>query len=240
MRGACLLLMWTLLLGPAVAETSRTWVPKGECVIVCGGVSLRSWERLRLRDDRHDNWWKNFVRASTIRTKALRREHGDRMRITWLVHRPSYVARGREERQNLLALIKTVEPAYGVKVRWVDTSAAVISYVNDGRSQSNKILSFDYFGHSNKYCLLLDYSSEILGASKHFIHVRDLSKISSRAFAPGAHIQSWGCFTGQYMSQEFLRATGHRMLGATGKTDYSGVDEWREPFISTPGARWRW
>ena len=37
-------------------------------VVMCGGPALRQWEGLRIQPDRHDNWWANFVRASTIRT----------------------------------------------------------------------------------------------------------------------------------------------------------------------------
>ena len=40
-------------------------------VVMCGGPALRQWEGLRIQPDRHDNWWANFVRASTIRIAQI-------------------------------------------------------------------------------------------------------------------------------------------------------------------------
>ena len=40
-------------------------------------------------------------------------------------------------------------------------------------------------------------------------------------FARNAFVKSWGCHTGESMSKKFYEATGTRMIGAIGRTDYS-------------------
>jgi|MDTC01.1.fsa_nt_gb hypothetical protein len=178
------------------------------------------------------------MRPSTIRMKHLRKAHGPTMRFTWLMYRPGYIMRGKEEVKDLLRIIKMVEPAYKVLVRWLETVEGVFDYINQERTHANKTLILGYFCHSNRYAILLYYSSEILGASKAFVHVRDLSKIFRRAFASGADIKSRDCYTGQYMSQDLRKLTSHKMWEATGKTDYAGVDEWQEPFLPSRDSRW--
>jgi hypothetical protein len=97
------------------------------------------------------------------------------------------------------------------------------------------ICDFEYFGHSNKYCFMFDYSGVIYGASTSWLHEKDLSRINGSAFTRDAYCKSWGCHTGESMSRAWKRATGLPMWGAIGKTDYSspggGV------FLS-PGGRW--
>jgi hypothetical protein len=94
------------------------------------------------------------------------------------------------------------------------------------------VLSIDFFGHSNKHCFLLDYSAEIIGVSKQWIHERDLSRIRRGIFARNAQCQSWGCHTGESMSAVWKRATGQTMIGARGKTDYRVVGQGIMPVVS--------
>jgi hypothetical protein len=100
-----------------------------------------------------------------------------------------------------------------------------------------KVSGFEFFGHSNKFCFVFDYSNHILGASKSFLHQGDLKRLNRKAFAKGAYAKSWGCHSGESFSQEFRRVTGVKMIGAIGKTDYSESYKGTLPFVSN-GGRW--
>lgn len=209
-----------------------------EFVILSGGPALRKWEDLRRPQDQHDRWWGNFIRTARIRIEQLRRAHGESAEITWLVYKRGYTVRGREEGRSLIELIHSVRDKYGVRLVWFDTGDEVIRYINSGKNRRRtKIASFDFFGHSNKFCFLFDYSAEIIGASRSFLHQRDLRKIKRGAFDRHARCTSYGCHTGESMSRLWRSATGVRMRGANGKTDYSRSYEGTLPFIS-PGGFW--
>ncbi|HSP44164.1 MAG TPA: hypothetical protein VLO11_14915, partial [Luteolibacter sp.] len=66
-------------------------------VIVTGGPALREWEDLRIKPDQHDRWWGNFVRASTLRMVEIRKAYGRDAHLVWMVFKPGYVTRGRED-----------------------------------------------------------------------------------------------------------------------------------------------
>jgi len=66
-------------------------------VILAGGPALRKWENLRAERDRHDRWWANFIRASTMRMDDIRVAYGPSSKIIWLVHKKGYDARARED-----------------------------------------------------------------------------------------------------------------------------------------------
>jgi hypothetical protein len=48
-------------------------------------------------------------------------------------------------------------------------------------------------------------------------------------------VKSWGCHTGESMSRLWREATGTRMWGAIGKTDYSTGEL---PALSSVGGKW--
>lgn len=212
----------------------------GECIVLCGGVALRQWEEMRFPADRHDNWWRNFVEPSIMRLDQLRERYGSRARLSWLVYKPAYQRRSSAEGKDLLAEIASMAAARQANLVWYQTGDDVIRYINQGRSSGNKIITFDYFGHSNRHCFLLDYSNEILGVSKAWIHEKDLPKINGSAFSKNAFIKSWGCHSGESMSASFKRIVGRRLWGAVGKTDYSVVDDGQLPVLSTSGGQWRY
>ncbi len=232
-----------------VVAVVAAWIPRdaradpmreGESILLVGGISLRSLEKYRFPGDRHDNWWLNFVRPARLRVQDLQGRYGRDIPITLLVYRPAYERRQREEGGRMIANIESIRTVYGVNLVWINSGDDVIRYINSGKPRSRtKIVNFEYFGHSNKFCFMLDYGSEILGASKAWLHEDMLSRIKGSAFHPQAHIRSWGCHTGESMSQKFQRATGRRMWGAVGKTDYSGGDENQMPFLSSPGGYWK-
>jgi len=221
---------------PTTAEAKLD--PNDEYILIVGGPSLLQWENYRREEHRHDRWWGNFVRAARIRIQQLQKATNDEINITMLVYRPGYVTRAQEDGDPLISHIESVRDKYKVRLVWFSTTPEMINYVNRGQNRSQmKVSGFEYFGHSNKYCFVFDYSNEILGASKVFLHQSQLSQFDRKVFAKGAYCKSWGCHSGESMSAAFRKATGHKMIGAVGKTDYSDVWQQMLPYVS-PGGRW--
>lgn len=230
MRQLALLLAALLTLLPASRAAEP---PQREAVLVIGGVSMWAWEKYKSQP--HDSWWMNFVRAARIRTQEIQAASPG-MPVTWLVFRPSYLARGKQDGKDLIGNIDSVRDAFGVKIIYFDKTQTLLDYLNFGRPRDTvKIADFEYFGHSNKACFLFDYSNNIDSASKVWLHETELGKINRGIFTRDALIKSWGCHTGESMSQKFKSAVGLPMIGASGKTQYQ-TDEL--PIISTPGGRW--
>lgn len=212
--------------------------PNDEYIILSGGPALLKWEGYRREEHRHDKWWGNFVRTARIRIQKLQEASKNTVNITWLVYRRGYEGRATEDGEPLISHIESVRDKFGVNLVWYDTGQDVINYLNSGKNRNvTKISGFEYFGHSNKYCFLLDYSNHSLGTSRTYLHQRDLRKINRNVFARKAYCKSWGCHSGESFCAEFRKATGKKMIGAVGKTDYS--DTWKQilPFVS-PGGRW--
>ena len=238
MRGLCLSLFFVLGSGFSELAPKAVAALPGEGntrsaqhhIVLCGGPALRKWEDLRAESDQHDRWWGNFIRASTIRIDEIRRAYGEHAAITWIVYRPGYVARGSEDGKPYTKWIAGQASKRGVKLVWVSSGLSAINAINKHPSKS--VVTFDFMGHSNKHCFLLDYSVIIMGSSKAWIHEKDLSRIRRDIFARNAQCQSWGCHTGESMSAYWKRATGHAMLGAKGKTNYETVGQGQMPAVS--------
>jgi hypothetical protein len=172
------------------------------------------------------------------------KEEGPDTQLTWMVYRPAYERRASEEGRPLVAWVESVRDDFflklhnkNIKLIWFDSGDDIIRYINSGQNRRrNKVAMFEYFGHSNRHAFLLDYSSAVMGASKAWLHERDLSDLKRSAFAKGAFCRSFGCHTGESMSTAWKKATGARMWGVYGKTDYS--DE-RTVKIS-PGGYWKY
>jgi hypothetical protein len=215
------------------AERADAQAPNREYIIISGGVSLYNWEKYKAQP--HDGWWMNFVRAARIRIQQIQTEL-PQAQITWMVYRPAYVTRSKQEGKDLLPLIASVRDAFKIKLVYFDSPAQLLGYLNSGRDRNViKIADLEYFGHSNKACWMFDYSNVIDSASKVWLHEDDLGKLRRGIFASDAYAKSWSCHTGESMSGKFRSATGVAMIGATGKTQYM-TDEL--PIISTPGATW--
>jgi hypothetical protein len=211
-----------------------TQFPSGEWVILIGGPSLKQWEQYKAYP--HDHWWANFIHAARLRTEQLREGLGADAPITWLVYKQGYLDRAKQENQDLVSLIETVRDKFNLKLVWFDKGAEVIKYLNSGQDRRRlKVAGFEYFGHSNKACFMFDYSSNLDSASKSWLHENELTKIDDRIFARRAYIQSWGCHTGESMSQKWYRATGTHMIGAIGKTQFM-MEEL--PILTSPNGRW--
>ncbi len=212
--------------------------PNDEYIIISGGPALQSLEAYRREAHRHDKWWGNFIRTARLRVEQLQKASNGAVKITWLVYRPGYESRATEDGQPLIANIESVRDKYGIKLVWFNSQDEVINYINAGQDRNAvKVSGLEYFGHSNKYCFVFDYSNDILGASKSFLHQSELKRLNRKVFAKGAYCKSWGCHSAEAFTQEFRRVTGVKMIGAVGKTDYSETYKGTLPFVS-PGGRW--
>jgi hypothetical protein len=221
MRKLCIFL---ITLFAAIASQAATTPVEKEYIILSGGPSLIEWEKYKAVP--HDHWWGNFIRTARVRIEELRTQLGPDAKITWLVYKTSYVTRGEQEKQDLISDITSVRDKYNLNLVLFDTStintSQVIDYLNSGQPRDKvKIADFEYFGHSNKACWLFDYSNNIDSASKNYLHEEMFKKLNRGIFTKDAWVKSWGCHTGESMSQKFRDATGVKMWGAVGKTDYS-------------------
>jgi len=199
-----------------------------EHLILCGGPASRRWENLRIERDRHDRWWANFVHASTMRIDEIRKSNGPDASITWIVYKEGYLTRGNDDRKPYTTWIAEQASKRKVRLIWINSGDQAIAAINARRD----LITFDFFGHSNRHCFMLDYGSEVMAVSQAWIHERDLGKISSRAFSKNAHCQSWGCHTGESMSAVWKRKIGVTLIGAKGKTDYAALSLGKMPTVS--------
>ena len=231
------LLLWLLAIAGCGASAFAA-DPSREYILVSGGPSLIEWEKFKAAP--HDVWWGNFVRAARVRIQELQAKYGPDTQITWLVYRPGYVRRGqRQDKQDLIANILSVRDKYKINLVFFDTKDQLINYLNNGRPRDRvKIADFEFFGHSNRACFLFDYSNEIDSASKVWLHETELRRIKRGLFTPDAFVKSWGCHTGESMSAKWKAATGRKMIGAIGKTNYADghLRGWT-PALSA-GSRW--
>lgn len=224
-----LLLALLSISGPSVVRAN-------EQIFISGGPALRYFERHKVSS--HDKFWGNFIHAAVLRHKQIADTIPAGDTFTWLVFRPGYEARSREAEFDVPAEVENLIRPTGAKVVWFNNRDELINYLNRGQDRDKiKISRLEYFGHSNKRNWMFDYSNRLDGAVAEplCLHLRDLSKIKSSSFAPGAYAQSWGCHSGEEYSAAWLKATGVRMVGAVGKTDYSGGGI---PVLSTAGGYW--
>lgn len=225
------LILFLAAVGPARAVEK-------EYIILSGGPSLIEWEKYKAAP--HDAWWGNFIRAARVRIQQLREQYGPNAKITWLVYRPAYDRRAaRQDHADLIGNITSVRDKYGVNLVWFNDKNDVINYLNAGQPRSAvKIANFEFYGHSNRACFMFDYSNEIDSASKVWLHEDELKAIHRGLFTKDAFVKSWGCHTGESMSKKFKAATGKKMIGAIGKTDYAhGHTRGWIPALSD-GGRW--
>jgi len=236
-RFSFFILLLLSLFGLCRAQAQQSYQP--EYVVVTGGPSLIEWEKFKRVP--HDHWWANFVHASRIRLDELRQQYGPNALVTWLVYKPSYIRRGeRVEKHDLIAEIQSVQKKFSLHLVFFNTQNELIRYLNAGQPRDRvKIANFEYFGHSNRACFMFDYSNQIDSGSKAWLHETELNQIDRTDFAPHAFVKSWGCHTGESMSANWRRATGVRMIGAVGSTDYSGSDApgWH-PQLGSKNGRW--
>ena len=216
--------------------------PMQEYIILTGGPSLMEWEKYKAAP--HDQFWGGFVRASRTRIQVLKGKLGDNPNalITWLVYLDGYRTRSKQEGVDLISNINSVRDKYHVHLVPIRDGADVISYLNSGQDRSRvKIADFEYYGHSNRACFMFDYSNNIDSVSKAWLHEDELNALRRSLFVREPFVKSWGCHTGESMSKKFYTATGTRMIGAIGRTDYSNRDEALNgvlPVLSSSDGKW--
>ena len=215
------------------AFVAPAFATKTEWIIVVGGPSLHQWEQYKAQP--HDHWWANFIHAARLRTEQLRAQLGPDQVITWLVYKQGYVDRAAQEHQDLLSYIVSVKERYNLNLVWFHAGSDVINYLNTGPRDRLKVSGFEYFGHSNKACFMFDYSNNIDSACKSWLHELDLHNINGHIFVRGAYVKSWGCHTGESMSEKWYRATGTHMIGAIGKTQFM-MEEL--PILTSEDGKW--
>ncbi len=225
MKSLISLILLTLIFSIAPQAASAS-----DHVILAGGPALRKWENLRIEKDRHDRWWANFIHSSTMRMDHIKAAYGPSAKIIWMVHKNGYAARAHEDGKPYTQWISDQANKRGAQLIWINSSSSIINAINSRPAKS--ITTFDYFGHSNKHCFLLDYSSEIYGACKAWLHEKDLHQIKASVFADKAICKSWGCHTGESMNTYWKAATGLEIIGAKGKTDYSALSDGNMPTIN--------
>lgn len=197
-------------------------------VVLAGGVALRQWEQLR-GPQAHDKWWANFIRASTMHMASLRSKDAH-SRITWIVYKPAYHARAKADGKPYVTWIEDNAKRYGAQLVWFSTREEMYAAINNTPRGKDKVKSFYYFGHSNAYAFMLDYSCEIIGVSKVWIHQSDLAKyINPAIFAPNADCWSFGCYTGNSMSKVWKSSFGISLWGNTEATRYQPLSAGRMP-----------
>ncbi len=225
-------LSWVVLLGLLPAQR----VCAAEQIFVSGGCALRYFEHSKKAS--HDKYWGNFIDAALARYPQIKSEIRPGDQLTWLVYRPSYMQRGKEEKTDLLAIIQSKADSIHARLLWFDTKESLIRYLNEGQNRREiKISRFEYFGHSNMRCFMFDYSNLLDGAGPDYglLHENDLKKIHRDIFSPDAYSRSWGCHSGEEYSAVWLRGFGIPMVGAIGKTDYSNGGL---PILSTAEGKW--
>jgi hypothetical protein len=213
-------LLFALLFCASASFAAPDPASDNEYVILSGGPSLMLWEKWK--NPPHDLWWQNFIRAAELRIQELEAQGIPDGQITWFVYQPSYETRSQQEGKSLTDDIAARGRALGVHLRFFRNAQAIFDYLNAGRPREQvKIAGLEYFGHSNKACWMFDYSNQVDSASKVWIHEDDLEQLQPGVFAKDAYIKSWGCHTGESMSQKFRHATGAKMWGAVGRTQYN-------------------
>jgi hypothetical protein len=206
---------------------------QAEHVIVTGGPALRRWENLRIKDEQHDRWWANFVRASTLRMAEIHQANGADAKIVWMVYQPGYQTRGREDKSPYTTWISQLATKNRVTLIWITSGGGLIQAINSRPRHS--ITTFDFFGHSNRYAFMLDYGNEVMAVSTEWLHERDLPRIKASVFDRRAYCKSWGCHTAESMSAAWKRALGIPLEGANGPTNYGPVGQGKLPSVS---GRW--
>ncbi|MFZ5805687.1 MAG: hypothetical protein ACOY3I_00565 [Verrucomicrobiota bacterium] len=206
-----------------------------EHIIISGGPALRYHERYKAAS--HDKSWANFINSAETQIKKIKPKIPSGDTMVWMVYRPGYETRGKEEHVDAIGIITQKAQELGAKLVWFNNRAEFLEYLNDNRDDDNLIARLEYFGHSNKRNWMFDYSNKLDGASAEpdMFHLWHFNKLAGGIFTENAFCKSWGCHSGEQYSGAWYKRTGRRMEGAIGKTDYSdgGI-----PKLSSSSGKW--
>ena len=105
---------------------------QSEYIIVVGGPSLHQWEQYKPQP--HDHWWANFVHSARVRTEQLLTQVPPGTTMTWMVYKPGYIDRGKQDNQDLIANINSVRDKFHLNLIYFDHGGDVINYLKIGRA----------------------------------------------------------------------------------------------------------
>ena len=148
-----------LLIFFSLFATASAGAQQREYILLVGGPSLHVWEQYK-GPIAHDHWWANFVHSARVRTEQLRVQLGPDAMITWLVYKPGYIDRGRQEKQNLIANINSVRDKFHLNLIYFAPRRRRDRLSEQwAAARSDQNFRAQFFGHSNKACFLFDYSN---------------------------------------------------------------------------------
>src|SRR5207237_4665709 len=109
---------FALLLALVLAFSAQAFATNTstEWILLVGGASIHQWEQYKAQP--HDHWWANFVHAARLRTEQLRQELGPDAKITWLIYKPGYVDRAKQENQDLIGNIEAGREKFNINIVW--------------------------------------------------------------------------------------------------------------------------
>ncbi|MCK4666953.1 RHS repeat-associated core domain-containing protein, partial [Candidatus Dependentiae bacterium] len=217
-----------------------------EEIVVSGGPSIKSIEQ----NKQHDQYWGNFYSSAKIIIKNLKKSLKEGDEITWLVYRPGFEARGKEDENDKDYYIKKIEKAkkeFGESVNlvWFNSKDEFIKYMNEGKieehdegkdrsKEENKINVFYYFGHGTD-ALYFEFGTKKKGVSTDCLYPDDLKLIEKDIFAKNTYAKGYGCFGAPVFSEAWEEHFGLKYHGVKGRVTYYRRD--KLPKLS-PGAEW--
>ena len=143
---------------------------------------------------------------------------------------PATRARGREDGKPYITWITDLARKRNATLVWIDSSSDVIQR-HQLAARARSVTTFDYFGHSNRHCFMLDYGNDDHGRLHRLAARERPRRINGSIFDRNAYCKSWGCHTGESMSKVWRRKLGVPLEGAIGKTDYTVVGHGQMPAI---------
>jgi RHS repeat-associated protein len=210
-------------------------------VVISGGTSVND-------PNRHDLSGWNFLNTAVRRAKALEadlKKKGKKEEVVLIVYAPPYERRAIAEKKPsnyYLDIVRKAISGTGVKIVEIrkkdDLTKELVKF------PSGSITSLDYFGHSSKDYLLLEYSStpqtngthdgggnllptpgkptsnDFWGGTDTKNH--DANNVPKTQFALGATVASYGCHQGEKggFSEMVNKIWGVASQGSDGRTDY--------------------
>ena len=184
-------------------------------VIIAGGCTITDLD--------HDNSAFNFLNASSNRAKALKPKLKPGEKIHVIVYMPNYKKREKnpradhEKTNNYSRIMTAKAKQHGFEFVPVDHADDVIGYIN--KIGKGKLDGMDYFGHSNKDTMMLDYD----GTTSDYLNMEDWNKLNPNIFGKGFAMRSYGCSQGMKggMMEQMAKKWHIPTTGSTTLTDYT-------------------
>lgn len=211
-------------------------------LVVAGGTSVND-------PNAHDQFAWNFLNASVFRARELVKEYRNNptkypdAKVYVIMYTPSYERRARFEGKPPDHFLKIMEAAAardGFTLVTI-TSAAELTY-HFNKSKTKGVTSIDYFGHSNKNNLFLEYSSVVPEYSTDMWGADQAALVRKEIFSeetivrivrgrrvetkrPTAIFSTYGCYQGEPngLAQKLHEIWGIITKGSIGATDFEPI-----------------